>query len=229
VPTLKVNDLEMFYSEHGDGPPLVALHAATADSVLMGWLVSPLKELGFNVITPDLRGHGKTANPAADLHLPRLVDDLLEFLFRLGRTPVHGLGYSMGGGVLLYAAKKQPDLFRSLALLGTNYRHAPAERVAKVLGPPERREGLIREVFDPQHGIAVGWDAEADAFQSIAAPTLIMCADHDEFNDIEDSVKLFHAMPRSEVLVVPHADHLGLVRHPMVLEAMRDFYSRIRK
>lgn len=217
----------MHYAEQGDGAPLVALHAATADSVLLGWLVSPLKELGFNVITPDLRGHGKTPNPAEDLHLTRLVDDFLEFLYQLGRTPIHGLGYSMGGGVLLYAARQQPDLFRSLSLLGASYRHAPADRVIKVLGPPERREGLIREVFDPERGIAVGWDAPVESFASIGVPTLVMCADRDEFNDVEDSLTLVRAMPRAELLVVPHADHLGLVRHPAVLAALHDFYSRV--
>jgi hypothetical protein len=34
-------------------------------------------------------------------------------------------------------------------------------------------------------------------------------------------------MPRSELLVVPRADHLGLVRHPLVHTALTDFYRRI--
>lgn len=227
MPTVRVKDLQMYYTEQGDGPPLVALHAATADSVLMGWLVTPLKELGFNVITPDLRGHGKTHNPAPDLHMPRLVDDLLEFLYQLGRTPVHGLGYSMGGGVLLYAARQRPELFRSLALLGTNYRHSSQERVTQVVGPPERREGMVRTVFDPDTGIAIGWDAPVEEFRSLVMPTLIMSADRDEFNDVEDSVALFRAMPQAELLVIPHADHLGVVRHPAVYEAIRSFYGRV--
>lgn len=227
MPTIHVNDLDMYYTERGDGPPLVALHAATANSTLMGWLASDLQSLGFNVITPDLRGHGKTPNPAPDLHLPRLVDDFLEFLYHLGRTPVHGIGYSMGGGVLLYAARRQPDLFKSVALLGTNYRHASRERVIKVVGPPEKREGIVQKVFDPETGIAIGWDAPADSFSKLTLPTLIMCADHDEFNDVEENVTLFRAMPSAELLVVPHTDHLGLVRHPMVHTALHEFYGHV--
>src|SRR5262249_15465316 len=156
---------------------------------------------------------------------PRLVDDLIEFLYQLGRGPVHGIGYSMGGGVLLYAAKRQPDLFKSLALLGTNYRHSEQERVIKVVGPPEKREGKIKEVFDPDTGIRVGWDARASAFSSIPLPTLIMSGDRDEFNDVDDNVALYHAMPKAQLLVVPHADHLGLVRHPMVFTALHQFYE----
>ena len=81
MPNLTVHDLSMHYTERGDGSPLVALHAATANGILMGWIADDLKKQGFNVITPDQRGHGQTANPAPDLHLTRLVDDLLEFLF----------------------------------------------------------------------------------------------------------------------------------------------------
>lgn len=229
MPTLKVNDLEMHYTERGDGPPLVALHAATANGVLMGWLADEIKDLGFNVITPDARGHGRTQNPAGDLHLTRLVDDTIEFLYQLGRGPVHGIGYSMGGGMLLYAAKRQPDLFKSLALLGTNYRHAPEERVVGVVGTPDQREGKIKDVFDAETGIRNGWDQPASAFSTIPLPTMIMCADRDEFNDPEDSLDLYRAMPNAELLVVPHVDHLGLVRHPMVIEAIRHFYGHVPK
>jgi len=227
MPNLRVRDLTMHYSERGEGPPLVALHAATANGILMGWLADDLKKQGFHVITPDQRGHGRTANPAPDLHLARLVDDLLEFLVLLGLGPVHGLGYSMGGGVLLYAAKQYPEMFRSLALLGTNYRHASPERITAVVGPPNHREGKIREVFDSETGIGVGWDAPLEAFAEITHSTLILCADRDEFNDVEDSVHLYRAMPNAELLVVPHSDHLGLVRHPVVHTSLREFYFHL--
>ncbi len=227
MPGLSVSDLKMHYSERGEGPPLVALHAATANGILMGWIADDLKKQGFNVITPDQRGHGQTANPASDLHLTRLVDDLLEFLYVLGRGPVHGFGYSMGGGVLLYAAKRQPEMFLSLVLLGTNYRHASAERISSIVGPPDQRQGKVREVFDPETGIGVGWDSPVEAFGSVTQPSLIICADRDEFNDVEDCLQLYGVMPGAEFLVVPHSDHLGMIRHPVVYSALHEFYARI--
>ncbi len=230
MPTLKVNDLQMYYTETGDGPPLVALHAATAEGLLMSWLAASLEDDGFNVITPDMRGHGQTPNPAGDLHLHRLVEDLIEFLYQLGRTPVHGVGYSMGGGVLLYAARRQPDLFRSLALLGTNY-HAPTqERIRQAVGLPlDQWTEDMRAVFDPETGVVVGWDAPVETFSRVPVPTLIMCADRDEFNDVEDSLALYRAMPGAELLVVPATNHLGLVRHPHVHAALQSFYIRVRR
>ncbi|HOA24581.1 MAG: alpha/beta fold hydrolase [Aggregatilineales bacterium] len=227
MPTIRVNGTDMHYTERGDGPTVVALHAATVSSKQLGWLSSAVVHEGFNVVTPDLRGHGETPNPAPDMHLPRLVEDILEFIYLLGRTPVHALGYSLGGAVALYAAQQRPDVFRSLVLLGTNYRAPSEQRLRQIIGPPEAREGMVQEVFDTETGCIVGWEKPLDAFRTIVAPTLIITGDRDEFNDPQDNLDLYKKLPNAELLVVPRTDHLGLVRHPMVFRAVGDFYGHV--
>ena len=64
MPTIRVNDLEMYYEERGDGPTVLALHAATVSHREMGWIVAELRRRGYTTIAPDQRGHGQTANPA---------------------------------------------------------------------------------------------------------------------------------------------------------------------
>jgi pimeloyl-ACP methyl ester carboxylesterase len=227
VPTLPVNDLQMHYTERGAGPTMLALHAATAHGAMMGWLAHSFVQDGFNVVSPDLRGHGETANPAPDLHLPRLVDDVLEFVYQLGRTPVHGVGYSLGGALLLYAALRQPGSFRSLIVLGSSYRAPSPERLIKAVGPVEERAADVRRMFDPEIGTVVGWDKPVEAFKEVPLPTLVISGDRDEFNDPADSLALYNALSNADLLIVPHADHLGLVRHPLVYQGLRDFCARI--
>lgn len=228
MPTIAVRDLQMHYTERGEGPTVLVLHPATADGRMIGWLAQAITRLGFNTVTPDLRGHGQTANPAPDMHLPRMVDDLLELGYVLGRTPLHAAGYSMGGAVALYAARKRPELFRSLVILGTASGGTDQDRLLRVLGgtlagqPP-----VVQAVFDPERGTGVGWDAPPEAFSGITCPMLIIGADRDEFNDPEEHVALYRAMPNAELLIVPHCDHLGLVRHPAVMEAVQSFYRRV--
>jgi pimeloyl-ACP methyl ester carboxylesterase len=225
--TLKANGIPIHYTERGDGPTVIALHAATVSSVQLGWLTRAVVHEGFNVVTPDLRGHGQTPNPADDLHLPRLVDDILEFIYQLGRTPVHGLGYSLGGGVSLYAARRQPDTFRSLVLLGTSHCAPSPERLVKAVGPPEERGEAEARVFDAETGVVVGWDRPLKDFNDVGAPTLAISGDRDEFIDPADVLALYQTLPNAEALIVPHTDHLGLVRHPMVFRALGDFYGRV--
>lgn len=227
MPTIQVNDLEMHYTERGDGPTVVALHPATVSGAEMGWVARTVAQESFNVVTPDLRGHGTTPNPAPDLHLTRLVDDVLEFTYLLGRTPVHGLGYSMGGAVMLYAAQRRPELFRSLVLLATNYRAAPRERVERVIGPEALRPPDVRAIFDPETGFGVGWDAPLESFKSIPCPVLLACGDRDELNDLGDCFALYRTFPNAELLIVPRLGHFEVAGHPMVLQALRDFYSRV--
>jgi 3-oxoadipate enol-lactonase len=216
----------MHYTERGDGPTVIALHPATVTQAEMGWISATLVHEGYNVVMPDQRGHGATPNPAPDMHLSRMVDDLLEFSYRLGRSPLHGIGYSMGGAVLLYAAARQPDLFRSLALLSTNYRAPSSERTRQVVGPPDQQPDPVRRVFDPVNGIAVGWDAPPETFRAIYAPTLILTGDRDEFHDPGDNLLLYHALPQASLLVVPRTGHFDIVRHPIVMAALREFYGR---
>ncbi|MBN1123220.1 MAG: alpha/beta hydrolase [Anaerolineae bacterium] len=226
---IQVNDLSMAYLERGDGPTVIALHAATADSVQMGWLTRIIVHEGFNVVTPDQRGHGRTGNPAGDLHLPRLVDDFLEFAYLLGRSPIHGIGYSMGGAVLLYAAQRRPDLFRSLILLGTSYKAPSEQRIRAAVGPLEDAPDGPRKVFDLETGIVVGWDASVEAFTGVTCPTLIIIGDRDEFIDPAENLELYSTLPNAELLIIPRCDHLGLVRHPLLTYALTDFYSHISR
>ena len=227
MPTIQVNDLTMNYIERGNGPTTIALHPATVSGAEMGWVVGVLIQEGFTAITPDQRGHGQTENPAPDLHLPRLVDDFLEFAYQLGRIPLHGIGYSMGGAVMLYAAARKPDLFRSLIVMGSNWRPPEPERVRRVVGPEEARPDLVRKVFDLETGISKGWDAPLETFKSIICPTLVMCADRDEFYDVEDNVELYKMIPNAELLVMPRCGHFEIVRNTHVMAAMREFYGRV--
>ena len=95
-----------------------------------------------------------------------MADDLLELIYQLGRGPVHVLGYSMGGGAALYAARKKPDVFRSLFLLGTNYRASRGERLIRAvnLGDPAGWPENVATVFHPETGCIAGWDADVETF-----------------------------------------------------------------
>lgn len=227
MPTIQVRDIEMTYTERGDGPTVVALHAATSNGTELGWLAHIIAHEGFNVVTPDLRGHGATPNPAPDLHLPRLADDMLEFIYLLGRTPLHAAGFSLGGAVVLNAARQRPELFRSLVLMGTSYRAPSLERLKQAVGPEEKRTAQQKAIFDRQQGAVVGWQIPPEALGAVVSPVLIIAADRDEFNDVEDSLVLYRSLPNAEVLIVPRSDHIGLVRNPLVIQAVRDFYARM--
>ncbi len=101
----------------GAGPALTLLHGftAAADS----WSdIQPALASRFELIMPDLLGHGWTDAPPAPsrYHMKACVDDLIAVLTAMGVEKTHLLGYSMGGRVALAAALEYPQRFASLIL-----------------------------------------------------------------------------------------------------------------
>jgi 3-oxoadipate enol-lactonase/4-carboxymuconolactone decarboxylase len=232
LPSIHTNGIDQHYLQRGEegGPTAVLMHAATVQGAALAWATRAMARWGFHVYAPDVRGHGETHNPAPDIHMPRLVADHIGFLEGVGQRgglPVHGFGYSMGGGITMYAALERPEWFRSLVLMGTNYRPAPWETIQRVVGPVAQRKPMEAMVFDKETGIHIGWGRDVDTFKRLKLPTLIIIGDRDEFIPVGDVLPLVNALPHAELLVVPNTGHLGLVNHPMVLEAMADFYARV--
>lgn len=73
---------------------------------------------GYNVIAPDLPGHGLSdGEPLA--RIEDMADWVLELMDSLKIEQAHLVGHSQGGLVMLAAASKAPQRFRKLAFIAT--------------------------------------------------------------------------------------------------------------
>src|ERR1700744_2869909 len=57
------NGIELHVEVHGDGDPVLLLHGWPDDAGLWRHQVPALTAAGFRVITPDLRGFGRSGRP----------------------------------------------------------------------------------------------------------------------------------------------------------------------
>jgi len=80
----------------------------------------------YDVVAPDLRGHGQSSPAHAGTTLSDLVDDVAALL----STPTHVVGFSLGAMVAQYLAATRPALVRSLTLVSSVATRSPAERAA---------------------------------------------------------------------------------------------------
>lgn len=101
-------------------PTLLMLHAAMGHSGRWFAMVPPFLRQ-FRVVRMDLRGHGASQVPAADvpLSMVRLVQDVRELYAHLGIATAHVLGNSAGGYVGQNLAMASPELVASLSLFGS--------------------------------------------------------------------------------------------------------------
>ncbi|PRX99081.1 alpha/beta fold hydrolase [Allonocardiopsis opalescens] len=90
----------------GDGPPLLLLHGGGANLAAMTPLAARLRGR-YRVITPDLRGHGRSGDGPWDWDA--VLDDLAAVAgaLRLERPAV--VGWSLGGMAAAHWARRTPD------------------------------------------------------------------------------------------------------------------------
>ena len=243
--TASVGDIEMYYELRGNGPPLVLLHGGFGASGDWKYLFD-LDQLAesFQLIVPDLRGHGRSRDTAnAKLLIRRCALDVFALLDSFGIETFRAVGLSLGAKTLLpYMATQQPQRVGSMVLVSpAPYFPAEARAIQRSMSfetQPPAHLALLREKHpgsDEQIrqliGYANQWADEYDdmsftsaSMSRITAHTLIVYGDRDELYPVELALEMYRAMPDAALWVLPNAGH-GPVFDPPVRE---EFVRRVR-
>src|SRR5690348_1494135 len=128
----KINGLDLYYETHGTGQPMILLHGGLGSGEMFGPIMPQLAE-HHQVITPDLQGHGRTADIDRPIDVRLMADDIAALIDHLGLDKPDVVGYSLGGGVAFFTAVKHPDKVGRLVMASANItREAiPAEMLAQ--------------------------------------------------------------------------------------------------
>jgi pimeloyl-ACP methyl ester carboxylesterase len=108
----------LHYSDIGHGTPVVLLHGFPLSSEIWRAQLARLADR-WRVITPDLRGHGKSPAPDGAYRIEGMARDLLALLDSLQISKAVIMGHSMGGYVTLATAKIAPERFLGLGLVAS--------------------------------------------------------------------------------------------------------------
>ncbi len=105
------------YRQAGDeGPVLVLIHGITSDSST--WRrVMPHLARRFQVIAPDLIGHGGSAKPKGDYSLGAHASVVRDLLVALGHERASFVGHSLGGGIAMQLSYQFPERCERLVLV----------------------------------------------------------------------------------------------------------------
>jgi pimeloyl-ACP methyl ester carboxylesterase len=104
------------YRTAGDGPVVVLVHGITSTSAT--WeRVMPYLARRFNVVAPDLLGHGGSAKPRGDYSLGAYASGVRDLVLALGHQRATFVGHSLGGGVAMQLAYQFPERCERLVLI----------------------------------------------------------------------------------------------------------------
>jgi pimeloyl-ACP methyl ester carboxylesterase len=128
----EVNGINLYYESHGTGRPLILLHGGLGSGEMFGPILPALSE-SHQVITPDLQGHGRTADIDRPIDIRLMADDIAALIDHLGLESPDLVGYSLGGGVAFFTAVKYPQKVGKLVMASAHIRRdaIPPEMLAQ--------------------------------------------------------------------------------------------------
>jgi 3-oxoadipate enol-lactonase len=118
MPTADLDGVSIFYHDEGQGEPLLLIHGFPLSSELYQPQRAALSRR-FRVITPDLRGMGRSDPLPGTYSMDAYAGDLVALLDHLGIGQVIVGGMSMGGYVVFALLRRFPDRVRGIILLDT--------------------------------------------------------------------------------------------------------------
>jgi non-heme chloroperoxidase len=128
--------IELHYTDHGEGQPVVLIHGWALSSRAWEAQVPALVEAGYRVITYDRRGFGQSSQPWHGYEYDTFTADFAALIDHLDLTDAILIGFSMGGG----------EVVRYLSRFG-------ADRVSKVVLASAVQPYLFQSDDNPEGGI----------------------------------------------------------------------------
>jgi pimeloyl-ACP methyl ester carboxylesterase len=215
--------LSVHYDDRGTGAPLLLVHGFTATGKQMAPFVSRF-EPRRRVIVPDLPGHGQSAAPVERFSHREAASMLHQLLCSLQVERVQAIGFSSGALTLLHLATLWPDSVERMVLWGAAP-YLPRE-CREIMASIEPRTITAKELpwlaDQPGGRIQEEWvlgqfkglrDRYGDVnltpplLGTIAAETLIVHGDRDEYFPVELALMLHSAIRNSFLCVVPNESH----------------------
>ena len=234
----EVNGLELYYEVHGDGAPLVMLHAFGGSGTSWSPLVPEFAK-SYRVILPDLRGHGRSTNPSGLFSHKQAALDMYALLDQMGVKSFKAIGASSGAMALVHMATQQPARIEAMVLVGGTDQIGPEVRAllrdpgCEKLSPEEwkaKREihkHGDEQILALQRIFCAAKDRYDDMnftppyLSTISARTLIVHGDHDKLFPVRIPVEMFGAIPHAYLWIVPNGGHI-----PAFSSKHRDAFQR---
>jgi pimeloyl-ACP methyl ester carboxylesterase len=243
MPKLTRDGVDIYYEVHGSGPPVLLTHGYSSSSHMWEGQVGPFSK-DYQLITWDMRGHGKTDYPAdqGEYTEAATVADMAAILDAVGAKRAVIGGLSLGGYMSLAFHLAHPERTQALLIIdtGPGYKSdepragwnvtairraerfeadglpAPGAGGAETRAAPHRdATGLAKAA----RGMLTQHDARViSSLPTIGVPSLVVVGANDTpFLNASDYMAV--KIPGSKKVVIPDAGHAANIDQPAAFNA----------
>lgn len=252
-----IRGVTIHYDRMGSrGEPLILIHGLGERKE--GWEYQHALADTYDLIIPDLRGHGRSEN-AEGISIEHFAKDILALMDHLGVESAHLCGLSMGGIVAQEIYRQAPERCRSLILVSTYYfvpelwagllynlytrrlnalPKAVRMRLAAYSCLYSRDEAIVRRfrrAIGPEeksYKASVAACVKVDnrrLLPKIKVPTLIIGCAYDLITPVWIQALMHKLIPNSELVILRNAGHMAKLEKPGEFNrVLREFLDRQR-
>lgn len=116
---IDLGDIRMAYRQNGSGQALLLLHGNSENKSIFGKYQTDYFA-GMNTFALDSRCHGESQSQDDSLSIEQISDDVIKFCKAMNIKEAFVIGYSDGGNIALFLAKKAPQLFSKVIAVSPN-------------------------------------------------------------------------------------------------------------
>lgn len=187
-----INGLDIAYKKAGKGQPLLIIHGNRDKKEYFSGIIKALEPY-FEVYAIDLRGHGDSDKPESGYKLEAFLEDIRQFVGKMGMGSLNIIGHSLGATLAMKTALDNPNV-EKLILMGTSANFHPGFRPENIginsIGSTNLNE-----------------DAVKDSIQNAIAPYFFM----DEYPQVRETItghwrEIPAYMQRALVMELKHPD-----------------------
>jgi 3-oxoadipate enol-lactonase len=117
MPFASNKGVRIHYEVHGDGPPLVLIHANPFDRRLFTYQIASFAP-HFRLVALDIRGYGRSDKPVTPFTLEDMADDVLAVCTQEQISRAIFMGVSVGSGMALLIGLNHPEMCDAIILVG---------------------------------------------------------------------------------------------------------------
>jgi len=130
--TIRTNGLNLRCVVEGDGPLVLMIHGWPESWYSWRHQIGPVRDAGYRVVVPDVRGYGGSDAPQAveAYDMESLIGDVLGLIDHFGESQAILFGHDWGAPIVWNTTALHPDRIRAVAALSVPY--SPRGKVSSV-------------------------------------------------------------------------------------------------
>lgn len=215
--TIELNGIQTYYEVYGQGDPLFLLHGFTQSSQSWNPFIAEFSN-EYEIFLVDLMGHGKSSAFTEEVSVKSAARNLMDLIQYLDVEKINAIGYSYGGEILFQLALINPDMIKSMVIIGScgtwnaddfpefveylsykNLDNLPWMLDQQI--SDERIRNILNQV--PNYSVQL---SESE-LKSIKTRTLLVVGDNDPATPLECVIRTKINMPNAFLWIVPNSGH----------------------